>query len=290
MELRQLEYFTTVADERGFGRAAERLHVVQPAVSQQIRRLERELGVQLFDRTSRQVGLTAAGEKLLPTARSVLAEAERMRHQAIELASGGRLRLGTSQGLGPRLPQVLAALTDRAPAMPVELVARPVEERIAMVRAGRLDAAFVRGQPAMRGLELIPLWEEPLVAVLPASHPLASGPTVSLLELRDLPLRLAAREHNPAFHDLVVGACASAGFEPVLGPPFTNAQDTLADLSVGAPAWAPLYAAAAHGLALTGVAVLPLTGVRTDTCLAVPSGVPSAALRHLLDACAAVSG
>ena len=289
MELRQLEYFTTVADERGFGRAAERLHVVQPAVSQQIRRLERELGVQLFDRTSRQVGLTAAGERLLPTARALLADVERLRQQALELANGGRLRLGTSQGLGPRLPQVLAALAERAPAMPVELVSRPVGERIAMVRARRLDAAFVRAQRPVRELELIPLWEEPLVAALPATHPLADGPAVSLRELRELPLRLAAREQNPAFHDLVVGACAAAGFEPVLGPAFTNAQDTLADLSIGVPGWTPLYASAVRGLAPDGVATVPLTGLRTHTYLAVPPGVPSAAVRDLLSACAAVA-
>jgi len=289
MELRQLEYFTTVADELGFARAAERLHVVQPAVSQQIRRLERELGVQLFDRTSRRVRLTAAGERLVPAARAVLAGAERMRQQAGELANGGRLRLGTSQGLGSRLPQVLAELADREPATSVELVSRPVGERIAMVRAGQLDAAFLRTRRPVRDLELIPLWEEPLVAALPARHPLAAGATVSLLDLRDLPLRLAPRQENPAFHELVVGACADAGFEPVLGPVFTNAQDTLADLSVGAPGWTPLYAAGAQGLAPAGVAILPLTGVRTRTCLAVLPGVGGVAIRGLLDACAAVA-
>ena len=100
MEIRQLAYFVTVADELSFGRAAERLHIVQPAVSQQIRRLERELGVPLFDRSSRHVRLTAAGERLLPEARAVLAAAGRVRQVAADAAAGadGILRVAPARG------------------------------------------------------------------------------------------------------------------------------------------------------------------------------------------------
>jgi DNA-binding transcriptional LysR family regulator len=288
MELRQLVYFAAVADELSFARPAERLHIVQPAVSQQIRRLERGLGVQLFDRTSRRVRLTTAGERLLADARSVLAATERMRQHAAELASGGLLRLGTSQGLGERLPRLLGELACRAPALRVNLVSVSAELRMTMVRTGRLDAAFVRAQLTARELELLPMWDEPLVAALPAAHPLAAHATVTLQQLRSLPLRLAHRNHNAAFYDLVVGACVKAGFEPTFGPPFTNTQDTLADLGTGSSSWTPLYAAAANQLTLARVAFRPLPEVATHTLLAVPPGAPSAVVRQLLDACAAI--
>ena len=289
MELRQLIYFTAVADELNFARAAQRLHIVQPAVSQQIRRLERELGVRLFDRTSRHVRLTPAGERLLPEARTVLAAAEKTRQVAAQLADGGVLRLGTSQGLGERLPQVLDELARTDPALRVQLVGAPTERRLTMVGSGQLEAAFVRAMPRARDLELLPLWDDPLVAALPATHPLAGHPTLELRQLRDLPLRLAPREDNPAFHDLILAACASAGFEPELGPAFTNTQDTLAEIGSSRPCWTALYAGAAEQMTTSRVAFRPLLGLAMRTSLAAPPGPPTPTLRRLLDACATVS-
>src|SRR5437868_5418075 len=132
VEIRQLACFVTVAEELSFGRAAQQLHVVQPAVSQQVRRLERELGVQLFDRSSRHVRLTSAGERLLPEARAVLAAAGRTRQIAASIAAGtdGLLRVGTSQGLGERLEQVLEKLRTAAPGLEVRLVSAAVAERL----------------------------------------------------------------------------------------------------------------------------------------------------------------
>jgi DNA-binding transcriptional LysR family regulator len=288
VELRQLAYFTAVAEELNFARAAQRLHIVQPAVSQQIRRLERDLGVQLFDRTSRRVRLTAAGECLLPEARAVLAAAEKTRQVAAELAGGGLLRLGTSQGLGDRLTQVLDELARTTPALRVELVGAPAERRLAMVRSGQLDAAFVRATPRARDVEVLPLWDDPLAAALPAGHPLAAHPALDLRQLRDLPLRLAPRDDNPAFHDLVLAACAAAGFQPELGPAFTNAQDTLAEVGTGPACWAVLYASATEQMIAPRVAFRPLAGLAAQTSLAVLPGPPAPALRRLLDACAAV--
>ena len=206
MEIRQLTYFVTVAEELGFGRAAERLHIVQPAVSQQIRRLERELGVLLFDRSSRYVRLTAAGERLLPEARAVLAAAGRVRQVAADVAvgAGGILRVGTSQGLGERLDRTLEELRKTAPGLQVRLISAPAAERIAQVRSGELDAAFVRAVTAAPGIELLPTWQDPLTIALPATHPLAAQPTIQLAQLSAIPLRLAPRQHNPPFHDLIL--------------------------------------------------------------------------------------
>jgi DNA-binding transcriptional LysR family regulator len=288
VEIRQLTYFVTVAEELNFGRAAERLHIVQPAVSQQIRRLERELGVQLFDRSSRHVRLTSAGERLLPEARAVLAAAGRARQVAAGIAAGadGILRVGTSQGLGERLDHTLEQLGKIAPGLQVRLVSAPVSERIARVRAGDLDAAFARAVTSAPGVELLPVWQDPLTVALPATHALAARPAIQLSQLAGIPLRLAPRENNPPFHDLILSACADAGFEPLPGPPLTTAQDTLAEIGTGPPAWTVLYAAAAGLMPVRRVAFRPLAGLTVQTCLAVPPGPPTPALRHLLNACA----
>ncbi len=291
VEIRQLTYFVTVAEELGFGRAAERLHIVQPAVSQQIRRLERELGVPLFDRSSRHVRLTAAGECLLPEARAVLAAVGQVRQVAAGVVAGvgGILRVGTSQGLGERLDRTLEELRKAAPGLQVRLVSAPAADRIARVRAGELDAAFVRAVTAAPGVELLPMWREPLTVALAATHPLAAQPAVKLAQLRGIPLRLAPRSDNPPFHDLILGACADAGFEPLPGPPFTTPQDTLAEIGTGPPAWTPLYIAAADLMPMRRVAFRPLAGLTAQTCLVVPPGPPAPALRHLLDACASAN-
>jgi DNA-binding transcriptional LysR family regulator len=280
MELRQLRYFATVAEELGFGRAAERLHIVQPAVSQQVRRLERELGVRLFDRSTRQVRLTAAGERLLPEALATLASAERLRTAAADIAAGtdGVLRIGTSQGLGDRLDRVLEKLR-----LPVRLRALDVAARLDAVRNGELDAAFVRLLTATRGLEVVPLWSDRLVAALPAAHPLAARPTLTVKQLADLPVRLTPREQNPPFHDLIT---RSAGGQLRHVDAFTTLQDTLAQIGTGTPSWTVLYAAAADTTVVRRVAFRPLSDLEAVTSLAIPTGPPTAQVRRLLDACA----
>ncbi|GLX27303.1 LysR family transcriptional regulator [Streptomyces lavendulae subsp. lavendulae] len=289
VELRQVRYFAVVAEELHFGRAAERLYVGQPTVSQQIRRLERELGLELFDRTTRTVSLTRAGQELLPHARALL-NAERV---LVEATAGVRaqrdatLRVGTSTGLGPRLQELLAGLAERAPGLLVELAGLPLATRLRQVRDGELDAAFVRGSHAVPGLELLPLWEEELVAALPVRHPLAAAAEVALADLARLPLRIAAREENPPLVDAVTAACRAAGFEPVPGPPFTNDQDTLAAIAAGRHTWTVYYAAQVGIQPAPYVAFRPFTAPAPTvaTCLAVRPGPPSRTLIALLDAC-----
>ena len=292
MELRQVRYFLAVAEELHFGRAAERLHIVQPTVSQQVRRLEREIGVELFDRTTRTVALTAAGGAFLPHARA-LVEAEQAAlaaMAALHAESATVLRVGTNVGLGVRLERVLSTLAQRAPQLGVELRSAEPAARLQLVRDGELDAAFVRGVRRSPGLELVPLWRDPLVLALPAAHPLAAQQTVKIAELAGMPLRIVPRATNPHLVDLVTEACRAAGFEPVLGPAFTTDQDTLAAIGTGRPSWTVFYAAQAQTLPSGRTVVFrpfaaPVPAMQAY--LALRPSAPSARLAPLLDACRA---
>ncbi|MER8185701.1 LysR substrate-binding domain-containing protein [Kitasatospora sp. NPDC094015] len=278
MELRQLRCFVAVAEELHFGRAAERLLLGQPAVSQQIRRLERELKAELFDRSPRHVRLTRAGELLLPAARRVL-DAE----QAARAAVAGRsapeeVRLGTITGLGELLDRILDAYQQDAPAIRVELHALPVAERLAALADGRLDAAFVRGAipDHSPGLRFLPVRPETLLIALPARHPLAERAELDLADLAALPLRLTTRRHHPALVDLVLAACRDAGFTPVPGPALGTLQDALAAIGTGTPMWTVVYAANAEMMRLPRVAFRPVRspGLSLPTALAVRRGGP----------------
>jgi DNA-binding transcriptional LysR family regulator len=294
VELRQLRYFVAVAEELHFGRAAERLHIVQPAVSQQVRRLERELGLDLFDRTTRTVTLTGAGQAFLPHARAVLrAEQSALSAMAaLRTHQDAALRLGTSVGLGTRLDAVLTLLAERAPQLVVELVSAPVTTRLRRVRDGDLDAAFVRGVPHSPGLELVPVWTEVLVAALPAKHPLADLPAVPLAALASLPLRISPQQANPVLVDTVIAACRAAGFEPILGPAFTTDQDTLAAIAAGAPSWTVYYAAQAEIQPGPRIVFRPFTdpAPTIQTYLATRPDLPSGRLGTLLKVCAHLAG
>ncbi|KUJ69534.1 LysR family transcriptional regulator [Streptomyces albus subsp. albus] len=289
MELRQVRYFVSVAEELHFGRAAERLHIVQPTVSQQVRRLEREFGLVLFDRTTRTVTLTEAGRAFLPHARAIL-RAERAATEAMAVLRTEQdsvLRLGTNVGMGSRLDAVLTALTERAPQLMVELVSVAPATRLQQVRVGELDAAFIRGVDHSPDLELLPLWLDVLVAALPARHPLAAQQEVALADLAELPLRITPREANPHLVDTVVGACRTAGFDPVMGPAFTTDQDTLAAIASGRPSWTVYYAAQARIQPAPHVAFRPFAdpAPAVRTCLVVRPDPPSHRLTALLDAC-----
>ncbi|WP_028923546.1 LysR family transcriptional regulator [Pseudonocardia acaciae] len=286
MELRQLLYFVTVADELHFGRAAERLHIVQPAVSQQIRRLERELGVELFDRSPRRVRLTAAGERFLPEARATLAAAERARAVAAEHGEPGALRLGTSEGLGDHLDRVLGRLAALAPELTVRLGYTRTQARLDQVRDGQLDAAFVRGIEHSPGLRLEPIWEDRLLVALPADHGLAGGAHVDLADLAGLPLRLVERRLNPPLVDRVLTACQDRGFSPTMAPPADRLQNTLALVGVGTPSWTLAYEAQARVLRGPRVAFRPSRPpISITSYLAVPEEGHPRWLDPLLRAC-----
>ncbi len=193
MELRQLEVFVAVAEERGFSRAADRLHVVQSAVSATIRTLERDLGVALFRRTSRRVELTDAGAEVLPAARRTLAAAQATRDVADQVRGGlrGTVRLGVMQAQRERgfsAARLLAAFAAEHPGVHVVPRQRASALQAADVREGRLDLAIVAlPDRELPGLRLDELAREDLVLAVPGGHRLAARASVALADLADEP-------------------------------------------------------------------------------------------------------
>jgi DNA-binding transcriptional LysR family regulator len=217
LELRQFECFVAVAEERHFTRAAERLHVAQPAVSRQIQLLETQVGTRLFERRRGGVALTGAGEALLPRARDVLAAVDAARSEAAAITGllRGRLSMGTIQGTPrARLPALLATYRNAHPMIELSLREDVSEALIDCVRDGSLDVAFVGLVPSRGddGLEARPIDSEPVSLVVAARHPLAARRRVTIDALRDEPL--IAFRRGSGQRALVDGACRRAGFEP----------------------------------------------------------------------------
>jgi DNA-binding transcriptional LysR family regulator len=265
MELRQLAAFVTVADELHFGRAAERLGVAQPSISQLIRRLEHELGVVLFERSSHHVALTGAGAKLLPSAHRTLSASDDLVHAAGALVRGeqGELRVGTTKGIAANLNLLLGRFAEECPNVSVRLEATHTPAKAQALRDGDLDVAFVRAPIDINGLCMSELWSEPLLAVLPERH--APGAPVSLVDLASLPLLLGPRSANPGMHDQLLAVCHRSGLQPRLGPPMEDLQEALAIISAGR-GWTLLTATNAPRRA-RGIAVRTLAGASASAAV-----------------------
>lgn len=219
MELRHLRYFLAVAEELHFTRAAQRLGINQPPLSQQIQQLEQELGTPLFHRGAREVSLTEAGRALREDARRLLRDAEQAAERVRRIARGelGRLRLGmiNSAPFHPLIPGVIREFRRRYPGVALSLQEAATPHLAAAVAADNVDAAFVRPllepQPE---LHVAPLLEEDLVVALPAGHPLAQRATIALLALSLEPFVLFSRDVGAGLHEEIVRACRQAGFTP----------------------------------------------------------------------------
>jgi LysR family transcriptional regulator, transcription activator of glutamate synthase operon len=217
MELRQLRYLVALADERHFTRAAAREHVAQPALSQQIRRLEAEVGLALVERTTRRVALTDAGELLVARARRILSELDDARAELSTLAGvkGGRLAVGALHTMGPLdLSPLLASFHRNHPAVELTVREQSSEELAEMLRDDVIDLAFlsVTERIQSHGLELHHLVSEQLVAMLPPQHALAGRASVDLAELAGesfISFRAGSR-----LRELLDSAAAGVGFEP----------------------------------------------------------------------------
>jgi LysR family transcriptional regulator, transcription activator of glutamate synthase operon len=217
MELRQLRYLVALADERHFTRAAAREHIAQPALSQQIRRLEAEVGLALVERTTRRVALTDAGELLVARARRILSELDDAQAELATLAGvkGGRLSVGALHTMGPLdLSLLLASFHRDHPAVELTVREQSSEELAEMLRDDVIDLAFlsVTERIQSHGLELHHLVSEDLVAVLPPQHPLAGRDSVDLRELAGDPF--FSFRPGSRLRELLDSAAAGAGFQP----------------------------------------------------------------------------
>jgi DNA-binding transcriptional LysR family regulator len=208
-----------VAEELHFRRAAERLYVAQPAVSEQIRKLEVELGVRVFDRTPRGATLTDAGTALLEEARRVLQQAETAQHAArnAHLRAGSRLRIGyPPDSLPAVVPRALRRLAANAPGIEVALETGSAVKLIEAVRERRIDAAVTALPAPVEGLRTTLLGHEHLVAAVPVNDDRGLAPTVTLERLASSRVLIPPRDANPAFHNAVVAMYRNAGLSPVL--------------------------------------------------------------------------
>ena len=221
MQLQQLRYFAAVADTRHFTRAAQREHVAQPSLSQQIRALERELGAELFHRARGHISLTDAGEALLPLARRILADTETARREVQEVArlQRGRVRLGATPSLCASLvPDVLRAFHDTYPGVDLVVHEDGSQDLVRVLAAGELDLALIitplPGQaPALHTREL--LREELVVVSAPDAPAPVRRARIRVDDLRDRPLAMFRRGYD--LREFTVAACREAGFEPTMG-------------------------------------------------------------------------
>jgi DNA-binding transcriptional LysR family regulator len=208
LDLRKLRYFLAVADELNYGRAAARLHIAQPVLSRQITALEHELGVALFARSKRGTQLTEAGLLLREDARALMQTAAALQRRArVAGREGQHFTVGFMPGI--IVTPAVRLLQEQCPGLRVDVVRTSWDDQVEMVHDGRVDASFVRLPVPRRGLTVIPLFCEPRVVALPASHYLADRKVVMVADLVPLDL-MQDPDAVPEWRDLVAGARPSA--------------------------------------------------------------------------------
>ena len=262
-DLRQWRYFVTVADERHFGRAAARLSMTQPPLSQAIRALEEALGVALFARTKRSVELTAVGAALLPEVERLLAAADALPPLAQSLARGeaGSLSLAfvstADYGL---LPHLLREFGARNPRVRLQLTEATSDVQIDELAAGRIDAGLIIPPVPPRhaaGLSYLPVAREPLVVAMPADASEAGEETpVRLADVAALPLVIFPRRLAPGLYDIITGCYGAAGVTPRIGQEAIQMQTIVSLVSAGMGV--ALVPQSLRNLRRTGVVYRPL--------------------------------
>lgn len=258
--VRQAEFFVAVAEAAHFGRAAEGLFVSQPVVSQEIRRLERNLGLALFDRSTRSVALTSAGETLLPHARDLLGAAAGFAEVARRLAgpASTAIRLAaTPSAMNALVPEILRRAEELLPGIAVEELAVETGEVADALVAGRADVGIGRylGTPPRFRSEVIR--SEPVFVALSSNHPLARARSIRLGDLADVPLLLWPRERNPEYYDRLLEICANASLEPLVlvsRPRIVGARSYL----IAEGRAFGLVPESTAGLVLPGITTIPL--------------------------------
>jgi len=289
MELRHLRYFVAVAEELNFTRAAARLHIGQPPLSMQIRDLEAEIGVRLFERTQRRVALTPAGQCLLEHAYRILGGVREAVEAAQRAARGelGELRVGFTSSLPftDLLPDALHAYRRRFPAVRLQLSEMFTPEQFGALARGELDVGFVRlqGGRAPDGIGLREIARNPLRLVVNASHRLARAAAVSFAELRDEDFIGFPADVGTDLPAVLRGLCRQAGFEPRI---VQTAREATTQIGlVGAGLGVAVLPAPLETVRMARVRYLPIIDADAQFRLAVATveGAPSPLLQGFLD-------
>jgi DNA-binding transcriptional LysR family regulator len=289
-DCRQLRYFVAVAEELSFTRAALRLHLSQPPLSQQIQSLEQDLGVRLLERTKRHVALTEPGRVFLEQARQILAKADEARSEVTAAAAGysGQLRLAytVSVSFHPALPQALLRYGQIAPNVRLKLSEMYTEPQFAALLAGEIDVGFVRDEPVhaldARDLRFDVIDREPLLLALPAGHHLAKRDSLRLAEVAGDAFVSQPRELASTLYDRLVKLAATAGFQPTIAQHAQQINGLLALVAAGLGL--ALVPASMRTVQLAGISYVSLEDSDAHLLLAVASraGDRSPALQQFL--------
>ncbi|GHE07003.1 LysR family transcriptional regulator [Klenkia taihuensis] len=287
MDLRDLQAFLAVAEELHFGRAAERLHMAQPPLSSRIRRMERETGLDLFERSTRSCRLTDAGERLLPAVRSALRGFDAVTETAQALAAGdlGRVRIGFAGASSQRsLPRLTSAVRRAHPG--IELVLRSqtyVYSAFEMLTSGELDLAFVRLPVGRRGLSHRVVEVERLLCALPEGHRLAGQEAINLGDLVDDDFVALRDDQGSMLQARMISACVEAGFRPRIVQRAPDSSTVLALVAAGAGVTITLSSVSqAQTVGLVYRPVIGLADDRMHAALAWRTDDDSPSLRAVL--------
>lgn len=259
IEVRHLRYFVAVAEERGFRRAAERLHISQPPLSHQIAQLETRLGAPLFVRSRAGVTLTSTGEVFLRDARTVLADLDRAVDSARRAAAGqtGVVRVGfVGSAVYPVVPDIVRSFRAARPDVEVRLRELPTTAQLAALTAGALDVGFARLPLHEPALHVAPLLREPVIAALPEGHPLTACAQVRVQDLAAEPFIMFPRAQAPGFFDHLLSSVAAGGVVPRVVQEAPEMQTIVGLVASGLGV--SLVPASVSALALGGVAYRPM--------------------------------
>lgn len=276
-DFRQLRYFIAVAEELSFTRAALRLHLSQPPLSQQIQSLEQDLGVRLLERNKRNVALTEPGRIFLEQARQILAKADEARSHVVAAAAGysGQLRLAytVSVSFHPALPQTLLRYGQIAPNVRLHLSEMYTEPQFAALLVGQIDVGFVRDEPIhaqdARNLRLSVIDREPLLLALPSGHPLSGRSRLRLAEVAGDAFVSQPRELAATLYDRLVKLATRAGFQPSIIQHAQQINGLLALVAAGLGL--ALVPASMRAVRLVGVSYVLLEDADAYLLLAVAS-------------------
>ena len=289
VELRHLRYFVAVAHEGHITRAAEKLHMQQPPLSQQIKALEAEIKAPLFVRLPRGVALTDAGRSFLVDAEAILASVDSARARAQRTARGevGRIAVGftTSAPFHPLVARAIRAFRETRPDVSFGLEESSSAEMVSALREERLDIAFIRsGLADPGGIAVHELLAEDMAAALPAGHPLIKRASLTLKDLAHENFILYRRPDGRGLYDVIIAACAEAGFSPHVGQEAPRIVSTLNLVAAGLGI--TIVPASLSRLPLEGVTYRPLKGrpaVKVPLNLACRRNERSAAVLAFID-------